>query len=575
MTSSGEKAAAAKAFAPGEHYVLGADFGSDSVRVVILDAKDGRVAGSRVEYYPRWKQGLFCEPRENRFRQHPLDYVESLVAAVTGAIGEAESASSASSPVASRIRAICVDTTGSTPVLADKSGTPLALLPEFASDPDAMFVLWKDHTAVAESDEINALARSWGGTDFTKYMGGVYSSEWFWAKVLHVLRGNKRVSACTYTALEHCDWIPALLTGTTDPARIKRGRCSAGHKIMWHREWGGYPPRAFFDRLDPRLSDIRDSLGSETWTTDVSCGTLTAEWAAKLGLPQSVIVCVGAYDAHIGAVGGDAAPGTLVKSIGTSTCDVIIGPKSASGGEKLVGGICGQVDGSVVADWIGYEAGQSAYGDYYAWFRNLLMWPVKALVAAESSASRLDVAGIEKRLLRELEDAAAAIEPTDSSVVALDWINGRRTPWANQKLAAAISGLTLGCDAPTLMRALLESTAFGARAIIEAFEQGGIAIERIMAIGGVARKSTLGMQILADVTGRDIQVTAGDQSCAIGAAVFAATAAGLYPDIFTAQRALSAGVERVHKPDPARKAVYDRLYERYLKLGTFIEGETK
>ncbi len=572
MSSTGEKAAAPKGFAAGEHYVLGADFGSDSVRVVILDAKDGRVAGSRVEYYPRWKRGLYCEPRENRFRQHPLDYVESLVAAVTGAIGEAESSSPG---MAARIRAICVDTTGSTPVLADKSGTPLALLPEFAEDPDAMFVLWKDHTAVAEADEINALSRSWGGTDFTKYMGGVYSSEWFWAKVLHVLRANPRVSACTYTAVEHCDWITALVTGTTDPARIKRSRCAAGHKIMWHREWGGYPPREFFDRLDPRLSDIRDSLGTETWTTDVSCGTLTPEWAAKLGLPQSVVVCVGAYDAHIGAVGGDAAPGTLVKSIGTSTCDVIIGPKAGSAGEKLVGGICGQVDGSVVADWIGYEAGQSAYGDYYAWFRNLLMWPVKALVAAESSASRLDVAGIEKRLLRELEEAAAAIEPSDSSVVALDWINGRRTPWANQKLTATVSGLTLGTDAPTLMRALLESTAFGARAIIEAFEAGGIAIERIMAIGGVARKSALGMQILADVTGREIQVTAGDQSCAIGAAVFAATAAGLYPDIFTAQKALSAGVERTHKPDPARKAVYDRLYERYLRLGKFIEGETK
>ncbi len=548
------------------HYVLGADFGSDSVRVVILDAANGRVAGQSVVHYPRWKKGLYCDPRANRFRQHPLDYVESLAEAVTGATREA------GSEVGKKIRAICVDTTGSTPVLADRSGLPLALLPEFAEDPDAMFILWKDHTAIAEAEEINTLARSWGGTDYTKYMGGVYSSEWFWAKVLHTIRGNARVSACTYTAVEHCDWITAELTGTTAPERIKRGRCSAGHKIMWHREWGGYPPHEFFDRLDPKLSAIRDSLGTETWTTDVVAGTLTKEWAAKLGLSESVVVCVGAYDAHIGAVGGDAAPGTLVKSIGTSTCDVIIGPKPKSGErERLIPGICGQVDGSVIADWIGYEAGQSAYGDYYAWFRNLLSWPTKRL-AEQNPALAGELEAMEKTLLRDLEEAAGAIEPGPSSIVALDWVNGRRTPFANQKLTAAIAGLSLGSDAPAVMRALLESTAFGARAIIEQFEANGIAIEKVMAIGGVARKSKLGMQILADVTGRDIHVTAGDQSCAIGAAVFAATAAGLYPDVFTAQKALSAGTERVHKPDPARVAIYNELYAKYRALGSFIEG---
>jgi L-ribulokinase len=558
----------------GTAYVLGADFGSDSVRVVILDAADGRVAGQSVVWYPRWKRGLYCSPRENRFRQHPLDYIESLTDAVTGAIRDADS--HGGSGIGRLIRAICVDTTGSTPVLADRSGQPLALTPEFAEDPDAMFILWKDHTAVREADEINAVARSWGGTDFTKYMGGVYSSEWFWAKVLHTIRGNARVKACTYTAVEHCDWITAVMTGTTDPEKIKRSRCAAGHKIMWHREWGGYPPHEFFDRLDPKLSAIRDSLGTETWTTDTAAGTLTPEWAKRLGLDTSVIVCVGAYDAHIGAVGGDAAPGVLVKSIGTSTCDVIIGPRPAAGKkETLIGGICGQVDGSVVADWIGYEAGQSAYGDYYAWLRNLLMWPLKNLSALDPDAKGVDAEKVEKNLLRALEEAAGKVEPSESSVVALDWINGRRTPYANQKLTAAIAGLNLGSDAPILMRALLESTAFGARSIIETFEKGGIKIEKVMAIGGVARKSKLGMQILADVTNRDISVTAGDQSCAIGAAAFAATAAGLYPDIFAAQKALSAGTERVHKPDPARVAVYDRLYEKFLKLGNFIEGETK
>ncbi|HPO02232.1 MAG TPA: ribulokinase [Treponemataceae bacterium] len=562
---------------PSEQYVAGADFGSDSVRVVILDAANGEVAGSHVVYYPRWKKGLFCNPREDRFRQHPLDYVESLAEAVRSAVKQADEASPGSPSIAGKIRAISVDTTGSTPVLADANGTPLALLDSFAEDPDAMFILWKDHTSVAEADEINKVSRSWGGTDYTKYMGGVYSSEWFWAKILHTIRKNPKVAAAAVTAVEHCDWITAVMTGTTHPSKIKRSRCAAGHKIMWHAEWGGYPPHEFFDRLDPKLSAIRDSLGTETWTTDTSAGTLTPEWAKKLGLPESVIVCVGAYDAHIGAVGGDAAPGTLVKSIGTSTCDVIIGPKpSTPEGEKLIGGICGQVDGSVVADWIGYEAGQSAYGDYYAWYRNLLMWPLRHFAEAGLPGLGSEaVEAIEKKLLAELEAAAADISPSESSPVALDWVNGRRTPWANQKLAAAISGIKLGTDAPALMRALLEATAFGARAIIEAFEAGGIKIERIMAIGGVARKSKLGMQILADVTNREIQVTAGDQSCAIGAAVFAATAAKLYPDVFTAQKALSAGTERVHKPDPSNVAIYEKLYARYRKMGEFIEGETK
>jgi len=559
-----------------EHFVAGADFGSDSVRVVILDAADGVVAGQHVVYYPRWKKGLYCNPKENRFRQHPLDYTESLTEALAGAIRDADSKRGGKPSIRSKMRAICVDTTGSTPVLADRSGTPLSLLPEFAEDGDAMFILWKDHTAVNEADEINKLSRTWGGTDFTKYMGGVYSSEWFWAKMLHTIRGNAKVSAAAYTAVEHCDWITAVLTGTTDPAKIKRSRCAAGHKIMWHAEWGGYPPHEFLDKLDPKLSAIRDSLGTETWTTDVSAGTLTSDWAKRFGLDESVIVCVGAYDAHIGAVGGDAAPGVLVKSIGTSTCDVIIGPKPKAGTkEALIDGICGQVDGSVVADWIGYEAGQSAYGDYYAWFRNLLMWPVKHFVEGNPDARNLDIEKIEKKLLAALENAAANIDPRETSVLALDWVNGRRTPFANQKLTAAITGINLGTDAPAIMRALLESTAFGARAIIEAFESGGIKIDKIMAIGGVARKSTLGMQILADVTNREICVTASDQSCAIGAAVFAATAAKLYPDIFTAQKALSAGTERVHKPDPARAAMYNKLYARYCELGKFIEGVTK
>lgn len=560
-----------------EKFVMGCDFGSDSVRVVLLDAFDGEAVGTCVSYYPRWKKGLFCNPQANQFRQHPQDYIDSLTDAVKGACAEAESKYAGSSK---NICGICIDTTGSTPVLADKNGTPLALTKEFAEDPDAMFVLWKDHTAVKEADEINSLAKSWGGVDYTKYCGGVYSSEWFWAKLLHVIRQNDKVAKAAYTALEHCDWITAVLCDNTNPSTIKRSRCAAGHKALWHKEWGGYPEQKFLDSLNPLLYPIAQSLGTETFTTEQVQGKLTAEWAKTLGLPENIPVCVGAFDAHIGAVGGDVADGVMVKSIGTSTCDIIMGKLPESGKEELVSGICGQVDGSVIADYMGYEAGQSAYGDYYAWFRNLLMWPIKNIAATEGigaakSLSVEELDAFEKKVLFNLEKAAESIEPTESAPVALDWINGRRTPNANQNLTATMSGLNLGTSSPVFMRMLLESTAFGARAIIECFEKGGIAIKKIMAIGGVARKSKLGMQILADVTNREITVTASDQSCAIGAAVFAATAAGLYPSILEAQKALSAGAERVHKPNPKNVAIYEKLYEKYQRMGAFAEKELK
>lgn len=552
-------------FLPGEHYVLGADFGSDSVRVVILDAADGSSMGQCVSYYERWKKGLFCDPKNNQFRQHPDDYTESLTKAVKGALAEAAVKDAS---CAKKVRGICIDTTGSTPVLADEKGVPLALQSEFAEDPDAMFILWKDHTSVSEAEEINTLCRTWGGIDYTTYCGGVYSSEWFWAKILHTIRKNERVKNKAYTAVEHCDWITAELCGNTGPAAIKRSRCASGHKCLWHASWGGYPSSDFLDRLDPKLSSIAQTLGKETWTTEKVQGHLTSLWAQKTGLSEGIPVCVGAYDAHIGAVGGDAEKGVLVKSIGTSTCDIIIGPKPEEGKKEVcIPGICGQVDGSVIDGWIGYEAGQSAYGDYFGWFRNLLMWPYKTLAVMKED--ELEV--FEKKILPALENEAAKIPVSEQSLVALDWINGRRTPYADQSLTAAIQGITLGTDAPSILKALLESAAFGARAIIECFEQGGIKIEKVVAIGGVARKSKIGMQILADVTNREIHVTASDQSPAIGAAVFASVAAGLYSSVFEAQKKLTAGIDRVHKPDPAVNAVYNKLYEKYKALGAFEE----
>lgn len=554
-----------KKFNANEHFTLGADFGSDSVRVVILDASNGKVAGSYVSYYKRWERKLYCNDKINQFRQHPLDYIESLTEAVNKAI---EEANKTCKDIKERIRGICIDTTGSTPCLCDKDGMPLSMSEEFKEDPDAMFILWKDHTSVREAEEINRVAHS-NDVDYTKYLGGVYSTEWFWAKALHTIRKNKKVKEKVWTVIEHCDWITALLCGNTNPNTIKRSRCAAGHKCMWHKSWNGYPPREFFDKFDSKLGDIRETLGNETYSTETIEGYLTKEWANKLGLKENILVCVGAYDSHIGAVGGLVDVGVLVKSIGTSTCDVTIGniPKEGET-EKEVKGICGQVDGSVLDGYIGYEAGQSAYGDYYSWFRNLLTWTYKNMSKNTEEENEI----FEKKILAELEKEASKIITTEDSPVATDWINGRRTPFANQNLKATIFGMYLGIDAPMFMKMLLESTAYGAKAIIECFEDGGIEIKKIMAIGGVARKSKLGMQILADVTNREIYVTKDDQAPAIGAAVFAAKAYGLYENVFEAQKAISAGIERVHKPIKENVKIYERLYKKYKEIGNFTEN---
>jgi len=553
-----------------ESFVLGVDFGTDSVRAVVVSADQGGVAGAGVAPYPRWAEGRFCDPVANQFRQHPLDYLESMEAAVVEALR------STGPGIAAKVRGIAVDTTGSTPVLADGEGTPLALLPAFRDDPDAMFVLWKDHTSVREAERINVLARSWGGVDFTKYVGGIYSSEWFWAKILHILEGRSAAAAAAVTVLEHCDRIPAGLTGTRDLRKVRRSRCAAGHKAMWHPSFGGYPSDDFLGRLHPRLPALKATLGTETWTADAPFGPLSAEWAKRLGLPAGITVAVGAFDAHMGAVGGGIRPYQLLKVMGTSTCDILVAPASEQP-EKLVPGICGQVAGSVLPGAIGYEAGQSAFGDIYAWFKKLLCWPMEAAPADLTGADRAvwerATAACADRVIPELERAALALPPGETGLVALDWMNGRRTPDANQRLKGAIAGIQLGTDAPRIYRALVEATAFGSRAIVERFKSSGVPIESVIAIGGVARKSPFVVQTVADVLNMEVSVSAADQAVALGAAMFAAAAAGLHPSVEKAQQAMSAGTERVHRPDPARVAAYQVAYREYLELGGFVESK--
>ena len=552
-----------------ESLVLGIDFGTDSVRSVVVRTANGDIVSSSVKHYPRWQKGLFCDPVENRFRQHPLDYLETMEASVIDALEGADRSA------AGLVRGIAVDTTGSSPVFADARGRPLALRPGFEENPNAMFLLWKDHTAVAEAEEINRLARSWGGPDFTKYVGGIYSSEWFWAKALHVLRLDMAVAEAAGTVLEHCDWMPAVLTGCDDLAAMRRSRCAAGHKAMWHADFGGYPADEFLARLHPRLPALKVSLGRETFTTDTPFGTLSREWAARFGLPRETVVAVGAFDAHVGAVGAGIRPHRLVKVMGTSTCDVLVVPKGKAP-EKLVQGICGQVDGSVVPGAIGYEAGQSAFGDVYAWFKRLLAWPLEAILPSlpgDPAAKKALADGILDAMIPSLEKAARELPLEESAMVALDWMNGRRTPDANQRLKGAIAGISLGTDAPRIYRALVEATAYGSRAIVERFRAEGIRIDGAIAIAGIARKSPFVMQTVANVMNMEIEVPAGDQAVALGAAMFAATASGVHASMDEAQRVMSSGTETVYRPDPEQAKRYDALYAQYLRLGAFVQRE--
>jgi L-ribulokinase len=548
--------------------IIGIDFGTDSVRAVVIDAGSGKELGTDVAYYPRWASGKFCDPVHNQFRQHPRDYTESMESCVKGAL------KGLGAKAGARVAAIGIDTTGSTPCAVNRSGVPLALTPGFADNPNAMFVLWKDHTAVREAELINTRARGWGGTDFTRYEGGVYSSEWFWSKILHVLRADSKVRAAAFSWVEHCDWMPALLTGTTDPLSMKRSRCAAGHKAMWHPDWEGLPPEEFLLKVDPLLRGLRARLYKETQTSDQSAGGLTEEWARRLGLKAGTAVAVGAFDAHMGGVGGGITERTLVKIMGTSTCDMLVAPRRVVG-SKCISGICGQVDGSIIPGMVGLEAGQSAFGDVYAWFKDVLSWPLDDAVRGArgpgKKAAEKMRAEIEEKLLDRLAVEAEKVDPAESTVAALDWMNGRRTPFADQSLTGAVVGLTLGTTAPRIFRALVEATAFGSRAIVDQFRKEGVAISAVIAQGGIARKSPFVMQLTADILAMPIKVVASEQACALGAGMLAAVAAGVHGSVPEAQKRMGSGFDKIFKPDRARSVQYQALYKRYTELARTLE----
>ncbi len=395
-----------------EAFVIGVDYGTDSVRSIIVNASNGQEIASSVFIYPRWRDQLYCIAAENQFRQHPLDYIEGLESTINGCL------SAAGATVRKSIKAISIDTTGSTPVAVDQSGSPLALSPAFRENPNAMFVLWKDHTGTKEAAEINEHAKKFK-TDYLQFVGGIYSSEWFWSKLLHVLRTDTAVRDACYSWVEHCDWIPFLLTGGSDIKQMKRGVCAAGHKALWSAEFGGLPPDDFFSFLDPLLKGFTSRLFKETYTADKPAGNLGSHWAERLNLSEDVVVGIGAFDAHMGAVGGQIETGYLSKVMGTSTCDMMVAPRRNMEG-KLVQGICGQVDGSVIPGMIGLEAGQSAFGDTYAWFRDLLAWPLGKILTNTSISPLISEKirqEIRDQIIPELSQAASrlAVREEDTS----------------------------------------------------------------------------------------------------------------------------------------------------------------
>ncbi|RCX16102.1 L-ribulokinase [Anaerobacterium chartisolvens] len=547
--------------------VAGADFGSDSVRIIVIDAMTGERLVKAVCSYPRWQKKLYCDAAKNQFRQHPQDYIESFVQCMNSVmeqLGENRRG---------ELRSIAIDATGSTPCPVDRRGVPLALLEEFADDPDAMFHLWKDHTAVEEAKEINE-AFSNAKIDYTMYQG-IYSSEWFWSKILRTIRKNERIREKAWMWVEHCDWLPSLLIGKTDPETMYRGSCAAGHKALWNSHFGGLPDRECLESIDPYLALVYDRYGSKPQPAGTCAGVITREWAERLGVPQDTIIGGGSFDAHAGAVGAGVSLRTMVKVVGTSTVDMLIEASENVEGKDLRA-YCGQAEDSIVPGYIGIEASQAAFGDVYAWFAGILMWPVRELInksqLLDSETRERLVNETAASLIRQVEQKAMLINDTD--IIALDWFNGRRYPNLNDKLKAAVMNLGLGSTAPEIYHALVMGTVFGSRHVFDKYTASGIKIERIIMVGGIAKKSPFVMQMMSDVLQRPLMVCNEEQTCAFGAAIYAAVAAGFYPDVPTAQRALCEPFEANYYPIAGNLARYEEKYQKYLVLGGFVESVT-
>jgi L-ribulokinase len=533
-------------------YTIGIDFGTNSVRAVVVDLADGRTVGTSVFDYPSGDHGVLLHPREPHLaRQNPADYIEGLRQSVTSALAEA---SRTSGFRAADVIGIGVDTTGSTPIPVDAKARPLALNPAWSANLASHAWLWKDHTSTAEAAKITEIARR-HAPEYLAPIGGIYSSEWWWSKIWHCRNVAPDVFEAAYSWVELADYIPALLAGVDRAEDIVRCVCAAGHKAMYSDGWGGLPSKAFLARLDPKLADLRDRLFDRAYPPGRPAGTLSAGWGDVLGLTPGIPIAMGGFDAHYGAVGSGITTGTFVKIIGTSTCDCAIAPVSDRIAD--IPGICGIVNGSIMPGYFGIEAGQSAVGD-------LLRWWVEVICEGDESTHQA------------LSAEAARLQPGESGLLALDWNNGNRTVLVDTRLTGLILGQTLHTTRSEVYRALIEATAFGARAIIERIRAYGVPVERVVCCGGIAEKNDLFMQIYADVIGQPMLIAGSPQTPALGSAIAAAVTAtsarGGYDDWTTAQERMTSLKEKRFLPRPDAREIYDELYGLYRELHDTFGG---
>ena len=530
------------------HFVLGLDFGTNSVRCLVVRVEDGKEVATSVSTYDHGEEGILLDPNDpNLARQHPGDYESGTEKTVKAALGEAAGFEGFSPD---KVIGIGVDTTGSTPLPVDEKGTPLAYQKEFANNLNAMAWLWKDHTSFEEAAAITEKA-SREHPEYLAKCGGIYSSEWYFSKLWHCIKVDPEVAQAMYAWVEMADWIPGFLTGNLKPENLKLSVCAAGHKAMYCEEWRGYPASDFLAGLDSRIPNLMGHVPNKAHAVDTPAGELCEEWASKLGLPAGIPVAVGAFDAHLGAVGSHIQPGTLIKILGTSSCDMIVAPNSMD--LEDIPGICGIVDGSILPGYFGLEAGQSAAGDVFNWLVNEIVPGGETLGSHES-----------------LTQGAEELKPGESGLLALDWNNGNRCVLVDPRVTGLILGQTLHTQPAEIYRALIESTAFGARVILERFEEYGVKADEIINCGGIAEKNPLVMQIYADITGRPLKISRSAQTCALGAAICGAVVAGKdnggYASFGDAQAAMTGLKEIVFEPIPENRLVYDRLYKLYRDL---------
>ena len=528
-------------------YAIGLDYGTNSCRSLLINLENGDELGSVVFNYPSGELGILTDPNDpNVARQNPQDYLDGLEAIIRGAIEQATEKDSSFDPA--KVIGIGVDTTGSTPIPVDAEGTPLGLKPEFSDNLNAMVWLWKDHTSHKEAGRITATAEEMRPAYLAK-CGGIYSSEWWWSKIWRCHNVDPEVFKAAHSWVEHCDWIPAVLTGTTRPDQISRSVCAAGHKAMFNDEWDGLPDKEFLEKLDPKLADLRDRLYQAAVSADKKAGGLTAEWADKLGLKEGAAVAVGAFDAHMGAVGAGVKEGTLVKILGTSTCDITVAPNSTTLAD--IPGLCGVANESVLPDHYGIEAGQSAVGDIFLWFVNNLVPDSYGETVGEK--------------FHNMEQELAKLAPGETGLLALDWNNGNRTILVDVRLTGLMIGQTLHTKAHEIYRALIEATAFGALTIIKRMEEYGVEVREVVNTGGLSLKNETLMQIYTDIIGRPMKVAASEQTCAMGAALFGAVASGT-TTLAKAQQATCRMLDRVYTPNSENQETYTKIYQLYREL---------